>query len=370
LNSVKVIAEWIRKHNFRARFLLIGGCLVALALAWKPLFIRYTLLRLHHSIILSNWSDTTTQLQALWCIHENRLERPSWFQRALDDLTALGGASVDTYAQSQLINWLNSIGASRGARLFLDREMVLISNGEFLMGSDEGQPDEAPSRTIRLSTYFIDRFEVTHLQYREYVISEGIQPPSYWTGTEFPVGLDLTPVVGISWDQAQGYCEWLDKRLPTEAEWENACRGNDGRLYPWGNEWDASLANVGLSWRADWPDYFDNAWVLLQDSQSAPLTTVGAYPDSNSLFGVADMIGNASEWVYDWYDPEAYQNLPTIDPVAETPPWNHSVRGFGWFTRKGWNSVVEMQSRCSARSSSHSFDDPRIGFRCTRLADG
>jgi formylglycine-generating enzyme required for sulfatase activity len=114
---------------------------------------------------------------------------------------------------------------------------------------------------------------------------------------------------------------------------------------------------------------FDDAWQLLGPDPTHGLQPVGSYPQSFSPYGAADFIGNASEWVYDWYNWEGYQDLPEQNPIGLGPPWNHVVRGNAWFSRFGWADVVAQASRCSARSSSHSYDDPRIGFRCAQTLE-
>jgi formylglycine-generating enzyme required for sulfatase activity len=141
----------------------------------------------------------------------------------------------------------------------LDASMVTVPVDRFLMGSDTGDVDERPRRHLFLGAYQIDRREVTNLQYQRFLLAAGWTAPErwpkrylrrlpvknpYWQGTSFPDGEGLYPVVGVSWKDANAYCRWLGKRLPTEAEWEKAARGTDGRIYPWGNARDAGKANV------------------------------------------------------------------------------------------------------------------------------
>jgi formylglycine-generating enzyme required for sulfatase activity len=96
------------------------------------------------------------------------------------------------------------------------------------------------------------------------------------------------------------------------------------------------------------------------------LEPVGAYPDGASPFGAFDLAGNASEWVADWYNWADYASLPAENPISTGPPWNHVVRGSAWFDRRGQQGLIPDLSRCAKRNSSHSYDDPRIGFRCAK----
>jgi hypothetical protein len=119
-------------------------------------------------------------------------------------------------------------------------EMVLVSAGEFTMGSND-YDDEKPVHQVSLDAFYIDKYEVTNALYRKFMQATGRQAPAYWNDKNF--NAPNQPVVGVSWDDAQAYCAWAGKRLPTEAEWEKAARGTDARIYPWGNQWDARKLN-------------------------------------------------------------------------------------------------------------------------------
>ncbi len=178
-------------------------------------------------------------------------------------------------------------------------EMITIPGGSFFMGSDkedtEGKGaefgmakplylDEHPRHEVTLPTYYIDRFEVTNAQYKRYMDASKARPPRSWPNGQIPQGRERYPVTHINWYEAQQYCEWAGKRLPTEAEWEKAARGTDGREYPWGNDFDEKRANTGGSGVND-------------------LAPVGSFPQGKSPYGVEDMAGNVWEWTADWYEP-------------------------------------------------------------------
>ena len=260
----------------------------------------------------------------------------------------------------------------------LDRSVVYVAAGDFPMGSDNGRDDERPQHEVYLDAFEIERYEVTNAQYQRFLRAAGRTAPFYWNGDEYPVGQADYPVVGVSWADADAYCAWAGKRLPTEAEWEKSCRGTDGRLYPWGEAWEPQRANVDVSARlslavsqaGQGPANRDAAWPVLQATPAGPeqpgLRPVGSYPGGASPYGVMDLAGNASEWVVDWYNWGDYSGLPTRNPQGLGPPWNHSVRGSAWANLYGDVSWVQGLSRCSARSSAHVARDPRIGFRCAR----
>jgi formylglycine-generating enzyme required for sulfatase activity len=163
------------------------------------------------------------------------------------------------------------------------KEMVLIPAGEFIMGSEEFGP-EAPQRLVYLPNYYIDRYPVTNADYKRYMLATRAMPPRHWGSFDIPAGLENHPVHRISWFEAVQYCEWAGKRLPSEAEWEKAARGTDGRRWPWGNEFNEDNA---LVW--DRGEYLMTA-------------AVDAHPGGASPYGVYEMSGNVEEWCADWYD--------------------------------------------------------------------
>jgi len=266
----------------------------------------------------------------------------------------------------RLLRRLVMIGQEQAFAGIVSRSMVSFEAGSFTMGSDLGPADERPARTVWLSPYRMDRFEVTCVQYLSYLQATGRPAPPYWSDRTCPPGTSDRPVVGVSWMDAAAFCAWEGKRLPTEAEWERACRGTQARVYPWGSEWQLGRANDGLAAAARWPVTYDEAWEILRSGEEAGprLMPVGSFLPGMSPSGVLDLAGNASEWVADWYNWEGYAELPTVDPLGGRPPWNHVVRGSAWFERRGNAGLVPDLSRCAVRSSSHSAADPRTGFRC------
>ncbi len=174
-----------------------------------------------------------------------------------------------------------------------------VPAGPFLMGStDDDQwadDNEKPQHTVELSAYRIGRYPVTNLEYRAFVVASEYEPPEDWDRDQYPDGKGDHPVVNVSWEDASAYCRWLAEatgrpyRLPTEAEWEKAARGQDGRLYPWGNEFEAAKLNSAESGRDE-------------------TTPVGQFsPEGDSPYGAADMAGNVQEWCADWYDRAEYK---------------------------------------------------------------
>ncbi|NIS81293.1 MAG: SUMF1/EgtB/PvdO family nonheme iron enzyme [Anaerolineales bacterium] len=215
--------------------------------------------------------------------------------------------------------------------------MMEVPAGWFWMGENDDRRSNRPKRKVYLDAFAIDKTEVTNAAFASFIASTGHEAEG-WNGLIAQNNVEL-PVMGVLWKDADAYCRWAGKRLPTEAEWEKAARGTDGRRFPWGDTWKQVLANTS------------------EAGLGAPVP-VGSYPDGASPYGVLDMAGNASEWVADHYDPDYYSHAPDRNPLGPTQILDHVLRG------GSWASPME-QAQTFYRNSSHSVrPNPRVGFRC------
>jgi formylglycine-generating enzyme required for sulfatase activity len=276
--------------------------------------------------------------------------------------------------------------------------MVYIPAGESEMGSSFLEsivftksklflfPDQRPKHRVYLDAYWIDRTEVTVGMFKRFVAATGYRTNAErgdwgkpWTEgpkeTEWPMtpGTDWLhpqgpgstaeddhPVTQVSWQDAMAYCEWAGGRLPTEAQWEKAARGTDGRRFPWGDDFCGDFLNYCDTrcpverWRD--PD-FDDGY-----SHTAP---VGSYPEGASPYGVLDMAGNVWEWVFDWYDKDYYSVSQYRNPAGPDAGNVRAMRGGAWYDGEpeGWvNCVVRHQNPSYDR-----YED--VGFRCVIPAE-
>lgn len=219
---------------------------------------------------------------------------------------------------------------------------LLVPAGTFTMGGD----DLAPLREVFVRAFYIDEHEVTVRRYARFLEATGaVALPDGWR-PELERDRGTLPVVGIDWHDADAYCQWAGRRLPTDAEWEKAARGTDGRPYPWGDEVPSPrYANVGRPFEAD--------------AYEAGLAPVGSHPDGRSPYGVHDLTGNASEWVADWYI-DSYVRGDVRDPSGPAEGTGKVIRGGGWYDPP---ERLEVARRWSAEPRHYSDD---IGFRCAR----
>ncbi len=288
----------------------------------------------------------------------------------------------------------------------LPEGMVLIPEGPFLMGSTEEDINkvleldrnveasrfdvEVPQREVYMSAYLIDKYPVTNAKYRKFIESGGYKQRDFWSDAGWDYvqqskpldsdgvhsaldGEDDCPVVNVSWYEAEAFAKYAGKRLPTEAEWEKAARGTDGRIYPWGNEFDKTKLNCA-------------------ESKIEKPTPVTKFPEGISGYGCFDMAGNVWEWTADWFDSQYYRSAPDRDPQgpakAEDKPFFGRPEDVGTsiydlepaeagdstlsdckVLRGGsWNGGGVIHIRCANRD----YDEPdykndTIGFRCAGL---
>ena len=224
---------------------------------------------------------------------------------------------------------------------------IFIPAGKFEMGSDLYR-DETPSHLVQIDHFWIDRTEVTNAGYLKCVEDNVCQWPvrlSSYTHPEYfgNPRFDAYPVIYVNWNDADTFCRWAGRRLPTEAEWERAARGFDGRLYPWG-------------------DQVPEADLLDFDFTVGDTAAVGSYPRGASPYGVFDMAGNVSEWVADWFETDYYSHSPLSDPGGPVATQYRVVRGGSW-----WNNRNEVRAglRVGYPPDSAFLN---LGFRCAESA--
>lgn len=226
----------------------------------------------------------------------------------------------------------------------VSEDMVTIPAGPFVRGTQAGGFDEQPERSIYLDSFSIDRYEVTNGQYQAFVTKTNHRhpgPPSRYAKNMVRMRGLNQPVVYVSWEDADAYCRWKGKRLPTEAEWEKAMRGTDGRLWPWGNVQDLNAAN----------------WARVDDGFEAT-APVGSLKHDVSPYGIVDGAGNVMEWVADWYAEDSYRDPADKNPLGPEHGLFRVMRG-GAYTSTG--SDIRITSRSKMVPD---FRDETIGFRC------
>jgi serine/threonine-protein kinase len=228
--------------------------------------------------------------------------------------------------------------------------MVFVPGGEFTLGRDDGEPDERPSHAVSVKPFFLDQAETTNEQYQKFIDATGYAAPPSWKGGRVLEGAEKLPVTDVTWEDAMAYARWASKRLPTEEEWEFAARGTDGRLYPWGSEWQPDRANTQS-----------------KQGEKRKLEPVGQFLQGDSPYNVHDLSGNVWEWTASDYvaypggfiEPQVgYSNLKVIrgGSFESAPKAATATLRRGWpATRNDWPTPGRAK-----------YD--QTGFRCAQDA--
>jgi eukaryotic-like serine/threonine-protein kinase len=261
--------------------------------------------------------------------------------------------------------------------------LLYVPAGDFLMGASvfdsQARFDEKPQHTVYLDEFWLDQTDVTNAMFKKFADATGYKTDAEKRGSSLAFdpatvtwsevkganwqhprgsgsdlnGLDNHPVVQVSWNDATAYCQWAGRRLPTEAEWEKAARGADGRLYPWGNQ---PVAGNLLNF-ADRNLNGEVADKIVDDGYEFT-SPVGHYPDGASPYGALDMSGNVSQWVQDRFDDNYYASSPTHNPTGPTSSASFDRRAF----RGGAWAAEASYARASIRFGTLSRPLPRSIF--------
>ena len=226
----------------------------------------------------------------------------------------------------------------------LNTGTALIPKGEFVMGSNERWDDEAPEHISSTNAFHMDLNEVTNSDYKKFVTATQQEAPYHWPEGNIPKKKEKHPVVYVSWFDADNYCKWKGKRLPTEQQWEKAARGEDGLIYPWGNQWSLDKSNNPYK-------------------HSTGTKPIGSYAEGKSPYGINDMSGNVWEWVDSYYLPHPGNPVTR----AEYGEDKRVLKGGSWF------DCLSYGCGLSAPTFNRSFFTPEVknnsfGFRCAKDA--
>ena len=227
------------------------------------------------------------------------------------------------------------------SRISSQSDTMLVPAGWFDMGQNDDRRSNTPRHRVYLDAFFIQHTEVTREQFALFLKESDYQPAHIRLKElqEDRKGKRNLPITRVVWQDAHTYCQWIGMRLPTEAEWEKAARGTDGRRFPWGGDWEPGCANTA-------------------ENGPGRVQPVGSYPDCPSPYGALDMAGNAAEWVADNFSFDYYQHAPQRNPTGPPGTRGHGLRGGSWASP--WE-----HAQTYFRDSSHSVQsNPRIGFRC------
>jgi len=231
--------------------------------------------------------------------------------------------------------------------------MSLIAAGDYWMGRvhffpvdsvalfERDREDDYPAHKVYLDAFYIDKYEVNNDDYASFVTVTGRAKPWHWKDGKVPKGEDRFPIYNVNWNDAEAYCKWAGKRLPTEAEWEKAARGSlDRKAFPWGD-----IDNGAASTHAN--------------TNSVGPLPVGSFPPNN--YGLYDMVGNVWEWLQDWYERNYYSVSPRRNPQGPDEGLYKVIRGGGWSDIQDKNVMNHFRN----------FQDPEqgvstLGFRCAK----
>lgn len=222
------------------------------------------------------------------------------------------------------------------------KSMVLIPAGEFTMGADDWWPKSQPEHKRKINAFYMDKYEVANIRYKTFVDATGKNAPDHWPGGKIAEGREDHPVVFVTWSEADAFCKWEGKRLPTEAEWEKAARGADKRAFPWGDKFSKYKANTPQ--------------LGLEDTMP-----VGSFDDGKSPYGVYDLAGNVWEWTDDWFKPY---------PGNKHPDENYGEK-FKVLRGGSWYDCTYYKCGISSPSYNKIFFNPQtknnnFGFRCAK----
>ncbi len=266
-----------------------------------------------------------------------------------------------------LILALLCIGIWQGYRAFNKPKplgMINIPAGWFWMGcnpnDNQCDGDEKPYHKVYLNAYYIDKNDITVDEYTKCVKTGGCTQPHWdnclvWNGSRWQYGTAGSefqegdkPVVCVDWTQSTTYCQWMGDKLPTEAQWEKAARGTDGRIYPWGNQFNCN-----------------NSCNSVRPCNETSTCKVGSYPQDKSPYRVMDMTGNVWDWCSDWYDANYYANSPNRNPWGPDSGDYRVLRGSVWINN--YPMLIRSSGRYKITGANYGYFS-FVGFRCIRQA--